>query len=50
MSSYCLNCGENTKSTSPSVLKAINGGTIICAACGDKKSQFMREAKGVLSN
>ena len=55
MQSYCLKCGENTKSTSPSVLKAINGGTILlskCAIFGDKKSRFMKkqEAKGLLSS
>ena len=39
MLSYCLKCGENTESTNPSVLKAINGGTIIlskCVVCRDK--------------
>ena len=28
MLSYCLRCGENTKSISPLVSKAINDGTI----------------------
>ena len=55
MLSYCLKCGENTKSISLDVLKAINGGTIIlskCAVCGDKKSNFIKkqEVKGLLSN
>ena len=54
MLSYCLKCGENTKSISPLVSKAINGGTIIskCAACNTKKSRFIKkqEAKGLLSN
>ena len=55
MLSYCLKCGKSTKSISPQVSKAINGGTIIlskCAICGDKKSKFIKkhEAKGLLSN
>ena len=40
MPSYCLKCGENRKSTSLLILKAINCGTIIlskCAVCGDKR-------------
>ena len=52
---YCLKCGENTKSLSPHVSKAINGGTLIlskCAVCGSKKSKFIKKqaAKGLLSN
>ena len=33
MRSYCLKCGENTKSISPQVSKAINGGIIILSKC-----------------
>ena len=55
MLSYCLKWEENTKSISPSVSKAINGGTIIlskCAVCNTKKARFIKkqEAKGLLSN
>ena len=55
MLSYCLRCGENTKSISPLVSKAINGGTLIlskCAACNTKKTRFInkQEPKGLLSN
>ena len=55
MLSYCLKCEENTKSISPSVSKAKNGGTIIlskCSVCNTKKSRFIKkqEAKGLLSN
>ena len=55
MLSYCLKRGENTKSNSPLVSKAINGGTIIlskCAVCNIKKARFIKkqEAKGLLSN
>ena len=55
MLSYCLKCGENTKLTSPSVLKAINGGTITLSNVfyvTIKKSRFIKkqEAKGLLSN
>ena len=55
MLSYCLKCEENTKSISPLVSKAINGGTIIlskCAVCNTKKARFIKkqEAKGLSSN
>ena len=54
MLSYCLKFGENTKSISPLVSKAINGGTIIskCVLCNTKKRRFFKkqEAKGLLSN
>ena len=55
MLSYCLKCGENTKSISLLVSKTINGGTIIlskCAVCNTKKAKFIKkqEAKGLLSN
>ena len=48
MLSYCLKCGKNTKSISPQVSKAINGGTIIlskCAICGNKKSKLLKNTK-----
>ena len=55
MLSYCLKCGENTKSISPLVSKAINGERKMlseCAVYGDKKSIFIKkqETKGLLSN
>ena len=55
MLSYCLRCGENTKSISPLVSKAINGGTMIlskCVVCNTKTARFIKkqEAKGLLSN
>ena len=55
MLSSCLKCGENTKSISPLVSKAINGGTIIlskCAVCNTKKARFIKkqETKGLFSN
>ena len=43
---YCLKCGENEKSISPLVSKAINGGAIIlskCAVCNTKKSRFIKK-------
>ena len=48
MLSYCLKCGENTKSTILQVSRAINGGTIIlskCVVCGDKKSKFIKNSE-----
>ena len=55
MLSYCLECGENTKSINALVSKAIDGGAIIlskCVVCNTKKSIFIKkkEAKGLLSN
>ena len=54
MSSYCLKCGEKTKSIILRVSKAINVRVIIlskCVVCGDKKSKFIKkqEAKRLLS-
>ena len=54
MLSYCLKCGENTKSTILQVSRAINGGIIIlskCVACSDKKSKFIKKqnADGLLN-
>ena len=48
MLSYCLKCGENTKSINALVSKAINGGTIIlskCAICNTKKSRFIKKMR-----
>ena len=45
MLSYCLKCGENTKSISPLVSKAINGGPIIssrCVVCNTKKQDLSK--------
>ena len=55
MLSYCLKCGEKTKSITPLVSKAINGGTMMlsnCALCNTKKSKFIKkqDAKGLLTN
>ena len=55
MLSYCLKSGENTKTISPLLSKAINGGSIIlskCAVCNTKKARLSRkqEAKRLLSN
>ena len=46
MLSYCLKCGESTKSISPQVSKAISGRTIIlskCAVCNTKKGGFIKK-------
>ena len=43
MLSYCLKCGEDTKSINPLVSKAINAGTITvpkCGVCGSKKNKI----------
>ena len=48
MLSYCLKCGENTKSISPLVSKTINGRTIIlskCAVCNIRKARFIKSKK-----
>ena len=50
MLSYCLKCGENTKSINPQVSKVVKVSK--CAVCGSKKSRFIKkeEAKGLLNN
>ena len=55
MLSYFLKSGEITKSISPLVSKALNGGTIIlskCDVCNTKNARFInkQEAIGLLSN
>ena len=48
MLSYCLKCGENTKSTILQVSRAINCGITIlskCVVCDDKKSKFIKKQK-----
>ena len=48
MLSYCLKCGENTKSTSPQVSKTVYDGTIVssnCAVCNTKKARFIKNKK-----
>ena len=47
MLSYCLRCGENTRSISPLVSKAIKGVTIILLKCAVCNKQ---ESNGLLSN
>ena len=54
MLSYCVKCGDNTKSISPLVSKTIKGGTIIlskCAVCNTKEARFIKkqEVRGLLS-
>ena len=45
MSSYCLKCGESTKSISPLVSKAINGGTVILSKCNIKNQDLLKNKK-----
>ena len=53
MSSYCLKCGEDTKSIILQVSRAVNGRIIIssrCAACSDKQSKFIKRQEATLLN
>ena len=55
MLSYCIKCGENTKSIILQVLRAINDRIITLSKCvvsGNKKSKFIekQEANGLLNN
>ena len=57
MLTYCLSlkCKKNTKNIDAKMLKTKNGRLNLsskCAACGSKKSRFMKEqeTKGLLSN
>ena len=54
MLTYCLKCKKNTKNIDAKMLKTKNGRLNLsskCAACGSKKSRFMKEkeSKGLLS-
>ena len=55
MPSYCLKCGENTKSIVLQISRAINNGIIIlskCTVCGNKKRKLIKKpvANGILNN
>ena len=55
MINYCVKCRKKTENLDPMISKIKNGGIIMqskCAACGIKKSRFVKEqeAKGLLSN
>ena len=55
MLTYCLKCKKNTKNIDAKMTKSRNGRFVLsskCAACGSKKSKFMKEqeAEGLLSN
>ena len=55
MLTYCLKCKKNTKNIDTKIVKTKNGRFMLsskCAACGSKKSKFMKEqeAKELLSN
>ena len=46
MLSYCVECGENTKSIILRVSRAINDEIIIlskCVVCSNKKSKFIKK-------
>ena len=55
MLTYCLKCRKNTKNKDAKMVKTKNGRLALsskCAACGSKKSRFLKEqeAEGILSN
>ena len=55
MLTYCLKYKKNTKNIDAKMMKTKNGRFMLsskCAACGSKKSKFMKEqeAEGLLSN
>ena len=48
MSSYCLKCRKNTENINPRDSNTSNGKTMLlskCAACGSKKSRFIKKQK-----
>ena len=52
---YCVKCRKKTKNLNPKILETKNGRIIMqskCAACGIKKSRFVKkqEPKGLLRN
>ena len=55
MLTYCLKCKKNTKNIDAKMMKTKNSRFLLsskCAACGSKKSKFMKEqeAEELLSN
>ena len=55
MLTYCLKCKKDTECVDSKMLKTKNGRPMLsskCAACGSKKSKFIKEqeAKGLLSS
>ena len=55
MPTYCLKCKKNIKNIDAKMTKTKNGRIALsskCAACGIKKSKFIKEqeAEGLLSN
>ena len=55
MLTYCLVCMKNTQNIDTKMLKTKNGRFMLsskCAACGSKKSKFMKEqeTEGLFSN
>ena len=52
---YCLVCGDYTKSINPTIVRNLQNRYIMqsnCVTCGSKKSRFIKEQKalGILSN
>ena len=55
MLTYCLKCKKDTECVDSKMLKTKNGRPMLsskCAACGSKKSKFIKEQepKGLLSS
>ena len=55
MLTYCVKCGKKSENLDPKIFKTKNSKIIMqpeCAACGIKKSRFVKEheAKGLLSS
>ena len=52
MKTYCVTCRTNTDNIDPKMFKTKNNRILMqskCSVCKNKKSRFVKEAKGLLS-
>ena len=53
MKTYCLKCKTNTVNIDPKMFRTKNNRLLMqskCNVCKNKKSRFLKDAKGLLSN
>ena len=53
MKTYCLKCKKDTENIDPKIFKTKNNRLIMqskCSVCKNKKSRFVKEQEGLLSN
>ena len=53
MKTYCVKCRKDTDNIDPKMFRTKNNRLLMqskCSVCKNKKSRFVKEAKGLLSN